>query len=113
DPAVESANYQLFETEATARATSAPVRIVFENGQGLVPGVTQLRFRGLRVGLVESVDVREDGVVAVARFEPGRDDLQRTGTIFSLVRPEISLEGVSGLETFVSGVYIECVPGSG
>ena len=28
-----------------------------------------------------------------------------------LVRPRISLEGVSGLESLVSGVYIECVPG--
>jgi paraquat-inducible protein B len=47
----------------------------------------------------------------VARLEPGYDILRREGTIFSLVRPRISLEGVSGLESLVSGVYIECVPG--
>jgi paraquat-inducible protein B len=32
--------------------------------------------------------------------------------MFSVVRPNISLQGITGLETLVSGVYIEVVPGS-
>ena len=35
------------------------------------------------------------------------------GSKFSLVEPEISLQGVSGLETLVTGVVIECEPGRG
>jgi len=29
------------------------------------------------------------------------------------VEPQISLQGISGLETIISGVYIDCIPGSG
>ncbi len=111
--AADGAAFSLYETEAAARAVSPPIRISFANGQGLVAGRTQLRFRGLPVGLVESVTVEEDGVRVVARFEAGYAMLRRQGSVFSLVRPEVSLEGVTGLETLVSGVYIECVPGTG
>ncbi len=111
--ATDGATFPLYDTEAAARAISPPIRISFENGQGLVAGQTQLRFRGLPVGLVESVTVEEKGVSVVARFEAGYSMLRRQGSIFSLVRPEVSLEGVTGLETLVSGVYIECVPGTG
>jgi len=47
----------------------------------------------------------------VARLEPGYDFLRRESTTFSLVRPQISIDGVSGLEALVSGVFIECVAG--
>jgi len=58
-------------------------------------------------------DVRPvDGQVHVtARLDYGYEFLRREGSIFSVVRPNISLQGVSGLETLVSGVYIECTPG--
>ncbi len=111
--AADGAAYSLFETEAAARAVSPPIRISFADGQGLVAGRTQMRFRGLPVGLVESVTVEEDGVRVVARFEAGYPMLRRRGSVFTMVRPEVSLEGVTGLETLVSGVYIDCVPGTG
>lgn len=111
--ASSGAIFPLFATEAAARCTSEPIRITFENGQGLVAGRTQLRVRGVPVGLVESVTPGPNAVVVVARFEPGHEKLARTSTLFALVRPQVSVEGVSGLETLVSGVYIDCVPGSG
>ncbi len=111
--AADGAAFPLHATEAAARAVSQPIRISFVDGQGIVAGQTQLRFRGLPVGLVESVDVGLEGVRVVARFESGYSMLRRQGSVFTLVRPEVSLEGVSGLETLVSGVYIDCVPGTG
>ena len=106
----DGAEFELFANERAARSVSLPVRIAFENGQGLLAGQTQLRYRGVPVGLVEEVNPSNSKVEVVARLEPGYDILRREGTIFSLVRPRISLEGVSGLESLVSGVYIECVP---
>lgn len=111
--ATAEATFPLFATEFAARCTSPGIRISFEDGQGLVAGRTQLRFRGLPVGLVESVQPGPDAVSVTARFQPGHEALRREGASFALVRPEISLEGVSGLETLVSGVYIDCVPGTG
>jgi paraquat-inducible protein B len=72
-----------------------------------------VRYLGVPVGIVESVKPREEKVEAVVRFEPGYDFLRREGSAFSVVRLSVSLNGVSGLETAVSGVYIECVPAKG
>lgn len=102
--------FNLFANERVARADSPPIRIEFVNGQGLLAGETQLRYRGVPVGIVETVTSLEDKVVVTARFEAGKDFLRRKGTLFSVVRPSISLKEVSGLEALVSGVYIECQP---
>ena len=111
EAAGNGAQFELFPNEYAARCTSPPIRISFENGRGLLAGQTQLRYLGVPVGLVEEVKPSKGKVEVVARLEPGYDLLQREGSIFSLVRPRISLEGVSGLESLVSGVFIECVPG--
>lgn len=50
---------------------------------------------------------------AVVRLDPGYDFLRREGSAFSIVRLNVSLNGVSGLETVVSGVYIDCIPAEG
>jgi paraquat-inducible protein B len=109
-PATNGAQFELFSTESAARATSSPIRVTFENGQGLLAGRTQVRYLGLPVGLVESVRPSNGKVEAVIRLEDGHDILRREGSAFSIVRLDVSLNGVSGVETVVSGVYIECVP---
>ena len=113
DRVKDGAEFELFADERAARLSAPPIRISFDNGQGLLAGQTQLRYLGMPIGLVEEArpDPSSGKVEVVARLEPGYDILRRAGTVFSLVRPRISLEGVSGLETLVSGVYIECVPG--
>jgi paraquat-inducible protein B len=99
----DEAEFELFANERAAHSVSLPVRIAFENGQGLLARQTQLRYRGVPVGLVEEVNPSNSKVEVVARLEPGYDILRREGTIFSLVRPRIYLEGVSGLESLVRG----------
>ena len=111
DPAKEGTRFELFADERTARAGSPPIQIEFANGQGLLAGHTQLRYLGVPVGLVETVRPANGKVLVTARFDSGYDLLRRKGSSFSVVRPTISLQGVSGLESLVSGVYIECVAG--
>ncbi|MDX2081094.1 MAG: MlaD family protein [Terrimicrobiaceae bacterium] len=106
--------FEVFASEALAAATSTPLRISFRNGQGLVAGLSELRYLGLPVGIVTAVTPRSDGEVEVsARLRPGYGFLRTSGSQFAVVRPQISLQGVSSLETMLSGIYIECVPGSG
>ncbi len=112
-PSAPGAKFALFANETAARATSPPIRISFENGQGLLAGQTQVRHLGVPVGLVESVTTTQNTVEAVVRLNPGTDHLRREGSDFSIVRLNVSLNGVSGLETLVSGIYIECVPSEG
>ncbi|MBN8711243.1 MAG: hypothetical protein BGO12_06015 [Verrucomicrobia bacterium 61-8] len=112
-PVQEGQRYQLFDDEASARATSAPIRIRFASAQGILPGRTELRYLGVRVGLVDEVRTDRGRVEVIARIQPGYENLRREDSIFSLVEPQISLQGISGLETIISGVYIDCIPGSG
>jgi paraquat-inducible protein B len=111
--AASGTKFELFATETAARATSPAIWIVFENGQGLLAGQTQVRHLGVPVGLVESVTPKKGKVEAVVRLNDGYDYLRREGSAYSIVRLNVSLNGVTGLETVVSGVYIECVPSEG
>ncbi len=58
------------------------------------------------------METRLGSVEAFARFKPGYDFLSTDGAEFAIVRPEITLKGVHGLETLTRGVYIACTPGS-
>lgn len=110
--APSGSRFPLQDNHRLAQAVSEPVNIRFLNGRGLRAGETELRYLGVPVGVVEAVETSQGRVCVKARFNEGYDFLRQEGSIFSLVRPNISLQGVTGLETLISGVYIECTPGS-
>ncbi|EAQ04064.1 paraquat-inducible protein, putative, partial [Pseudooceanicola batsensis HTCC2597] len=87
------------------------VEITFENASGVVAGQTQLRYRDVSVGLVESIGFTDnlDHVVVGVRLDRSVEEYVDDDAQFHVVRPEISARGVSGLETVLSGVYIEGV----
>ncbi len=96
-----------------ARAERGPsISIRAVEGHGIEPG-DPVRFRGIDVGVVLSAELDLDltGVVVRARLERGASALARTGTRFWIVRPELSADGVSGLETVLGSRYIEALPG--
>jgi paraquat-inducible protein B len=110
--AAPESQFALYDDEPNARALSAPINIRFINGRGLAAGQTELRYLGVPVGVVQKVETAEGRVVVSARLNQGYEFLRREDSFFSIVRPNISLQGISGLETLISGVYIECTPGS-
>jgi paraquat-inducible protein B len=91
------------------------IEITFRMVQGLQPEQSTVRHRDVTVGTVESVDLTRDmsQVVVRARMkrsvEPSLTDTAR----FYIVAPRVSVQGISGLNTLISGSYIEMVPGSG
>jgi paraquat-inducible protein B len=109
----EDATVPLLESEALAKACGEPVTITFPNGRGLRAGQTRMTYFGIPVGMVAGLAVVGGQVEVTARFNPGFDFLRSGGSRFVLVEPEISLQGVSGLETLITGVVIECEPGHG
>jgi paraquat-inducible protein B len=113
DTVENGTEFELFTSESAARCSAPPIQISFDDGRGLLAGQTRVCYRGLPVGLVEKVwaDPSNGKIETVVRLEPGYENLQSADTVFTLVRPRISLEGISGLDTLVSGVYIECAPG--
>ena len=96
-PAQAGALLALYESEEAASATSEPITLEFKNGQGLSPGLTQLRYLGVPVGIVEKVDASAGKVVVTAHLRPGFEILRRKGSSFSIMRPVLELQKVSGL----------------
>ncbi|MDX1604670.1 MAG: MlaD family protein, partial [Candidatus Competibacterales bacterium] len=90
------------------------ITVGFHQGYGLKPG-DALRFRGIIVGRVEQVRLDRDlqGVQVAARLQPDAAALARAGARFWIVRPQLDLAGVSGLETVLGANYIGVLPGSG
>lgn len=109
------APFELLATEALARASGEQIRIRFPDGNGLTAEETRVSYLGMPIGIVESValDVAAGAVEASVRFEPGYEDLLKDSTAFVLVRPTISLNGISGLRTLITGTYIDCKPRPG
>lgn len=87
-----------------------PLLIVeFEEASGIHAGETELRYRDVTVGLVESVGFTEDlGSVQVrVRLDTSVVQYVDEGATFWIVQPEVTAQGVSGLDTVLSGVFIE------
>ena len=91
------------------------IRIMFRDATGLKPGQSEIRFRGVTVADVASLELTPDQayVVVTARVRHEAANIARTGSVFWIVRPEVGFETVRGLTTVVSGPYIEVFPGSG
>lgn len=85
------------------------IHISFENASGVQKGATELRYRDVTVGVVEDVGFT-DGlgrVEVTVRLDKEVADYVDAGAQFWVVRPQVTAQGVSGLSTVLSGVYIE------
>jgi paraquat-inducible protein B len=91
------------------------ISIEFSDGNEIEANQTTLKYRGVRVGDVLSVQLMPDAqhVEVRARLDKSAEGLARDGSVFWVVRPEVGAGGLSGLETIVSGPYIQVQPGDG
>ncbi len=93
--------------------TGPHITIQFPDGHGLRVG-DFVRHRGIDVGHIDRIDLSDDLTnieVAVTLFH-GAEGLAREGTRFWIVRPQLSLTEVRGLETAVGAKYVAVSPGS-
>ena len=90
------------------------IAVHFDEGHGLEPGA-DVRFRGITVGQVRSVELARDrsGITVIAALQPDAAPLARAGTRFWIVRPQLDVTGVAGVETLVGPRYIALAPGHG
>lgn len=88
------------------------ITIEFDNGAGIVPHKTEVRYKGLVTGLVKAVEPSDDlqRVIAEVEISTSFTDYLTENTLFWLVSADISLQGVSGLDTLISGSYITILP---
>jgi paraquat-inducible protein B len=91
------------------------ITIQFTDGNGLKPGQTGVVIHGVKVGEVSAVDLADDEkqVIVHVHLERKYAGVAKKGTQFWVVRPEVSIQAISGLGAILSGPYIEALPGGG
>ncbi len=92
----------------TLMAVGPRIEIEFRNAESLEPGKTEVRFKEVVIGRVESVSLRDDRtrVIATVQLDRSAAAIAVQDTGFWVVRPRVALAGVSGLGTLFSGAYI-------
>lgn len=88
------------------------ITITFDDAGGLEPG-SEVVHRGVTVGVVRKLGLTDDlaGVDVRAELRPDAAGLAVEGTRFWVVRAEVSLQRVAGLDTIIGPRYIAMLPG--
>ncbi len=89
------------------------ITITFRTADGITAQQTEVKHKAVSLGTVENVRLSGDlsHVVVRVRMKREGDKLLTTHAHFWVVRPRLSAGNISGLETLVSGGYIEVDPG--
>ncbi len=85
------------------------IEIIFPKNEGLVAGQSVVKFRNVPIGKVTKIYITEDtdGVIVRVRMDSKASKPYMTEKArFWIVKPEVGFSGVSGLDTLLSGTYI-------
>ncbi len=85
------------------------IKIIFPQNESLVAGQSVVKFRNIPAGKVIKIyaDEESDGVVVVVRMNNKQSKPYLTEHAkFWIIKPEVGLSGISGLDTLISGTYI-------
>lgn len=95
------------------RPSGIEITIDFPQGHGLKVG-DALQHRGIEIGIVTSVELASDlnGVRTTLMLEKSAAGITTEDSEFWIVRPQLSLTNVSGLETAIGAKYIAVHPGT-
>ncbi|MFC3630300.1 intermembrane transport protein PqiB [Paracoccus angustae] len=85
------------------------IRVEFADATGVTPGETALRFREITVGQVESVSFTPDLARVVVEIRVDKDVAPYidSDAAFWIVRPQVTAQGVTRLDTVLTGSFIE------
>lgn len=83
--------------------------VSFADGSGIAAGETKLKYRDVEVGEVEEVGFSDDLAVVEAhiRLKKSIAPYVDANSVFWIVQPEVTAQGITGLSTVLSGIYIE------
>ncbi|WP_181710929.1 intermembrane transport protein PqiB [Vibrio tarriae] len=94
--------------------TGPKITLILPTADGLEVGKTQIKALNVNVGIITEIKLSEDydHIVATAQMSKDADRMLREDTLFWVVKPRIGRDGVSGLDTLLSGAYIQLQPGN-
>ncbi len=90
------------------RSEGPTITIVFKAAEGIEAGKTFIRYKDVIIGQVKTIQFTEDyqNVEVTAKIHKRAAGLMVDDAQFWVVRPTISLSGISGLNTLLSGNHI-------
>jgi len=85
------------------------IKISFKSNAGLVANQSQIKLRDVTIGLVTKISLSKDGegVIVKARMNKEVTPYLNDQAKFWIVHADVGSHGISGLDTLVSGSYIE------
>ena len=89
------------------------IRISFRSAEGVEAGKTSIKFKEIEIGKVTGVNLSRDfsRILVTAKMEKSAEGLIVKDASFWIVKPRVTLSGVSGIGTLLSGNYIRFEPG--
>lgn len=86
----------------------------FENASGIKEGKTEVKCRNVNIGMVEQITLTDDlGVELEVRIKPQHLHLIRNDSRFWVEKPRVQGASISGLNTLISGAFLQLDPGIG
>lgn len=89
------------------------IKITMADAEGMEAGKTLVKFRSVVVGTVKEINLSQDfsKTVLTVQMKPDTKELLNHKTKFWVVKPRIENTSVSGLETILSGAYLQLLKG--
>ncbi|MGF1759547.1 intermembrane transport protein PqiB [Photobacterium sagamiensis] len=89
------------------------VTLKLNTAEGIEVGKTEIKSLNVKVGVITNVNLSDDYTYIIAKAQMNKDAerMLKEDTRFWVVKPRIGKEGISGLDTLLSGSYIELQPG--
>lgn len=89
-------------------AEGPQIEIAFITAEGLEAGKTQVKYKDVVIGVVDSIRLAKDRTHIIARVKLDKDaaSFATADSRFWVVRPRFGATGVSGISTLLSGAYI-------
>ena len=89
------------------------ITIEFASANGLEAGRTKIRYRSLDIGTVREITLTPDfkKVIIHAQMKRMAEPLLKADSEFWVVKPQIGVDGIKGLNTILSGNFIAISPG--
>lgn len=85
------------------------IELVLPDASGIIEHKTIVKFRGMQVGKVRKLTLMKEAQLVSAAVEMDKDTAQylTDEASFWLVKPKVTMNGISGLDTLVTGAYIK------
>ena len=85
------------------------IKISFKSNAGLIANQSQIKLRDVTIGMVTQISLAEDGNGVIVKAQMNKEVasyLNHKAKLW-IVHPDVGSHGVSGLDTLLSGSYIE------